>query len=114
MAMETFTYKRQSGATGTITYAVRESQFGDGYVQVIGDGINTRRASWPLSFEGGLDDMLEIVAFFDRHAGYKSFYWTPPDSEDPLMWRVANVSLTSIGAGVYRVSAEFKQVYFVQ
>ena len=35
MAIETFDYDRQAGATGTVDYRVREIVFGDGYTQAI-------------------------------------------------------------------------------
>lgn len=110
--METFTYQRQAGAVATVHYRTRDTQFGDGYSQHLGDGLNNRVEIWPLQFEGGLTAMQDVIDFFDRHAGYKSFYWTPPTSSVPLMYRVANISITSSGAGVYRVAAEFTQVFF--
>lgn len=108
---ETFTYKRQAGAAGTVTYRTREAVFGDGYSQVVADGINNRTQTWPLAFEGSLTEMQEVLAFFDRHGGTKSFYWTPPTETDPLLFRVSNVTFTSSGGGVYRVSADFKQAF---
>ncbi len=108
---EVFTYRRQAGATASITYRVRETQMGDGYAQVIADGINNRAQNWPLAFEGSLEQMLEILAFFDRHAGNKAFYWMPPTETINLLFRVTTVSFNSMGGGVYRVSTEFKQVF---
>lgn len=108
---ETFTYDRQAGAAGRIEYRIREVQFGDGYSQVVEDGINTKVQTWPLVFEGGITDMQPILDFFDRHKGSKSFYWTPPGTEDPLLFRARNVGLTSKGGGIFSVSVEFKQVF---
>ena len=112
MATETFTWERQAGAVGKISYRVLESKFGDGYAQVIPDGLNTKTQTWPLVFEGNMDYMRPILAFFDRHRGAKSFYWTPPGEDEPLFFRASELSLTSIGAGVYQLSAEFKQVFY--
>lgn len=109
--METFTYLRQAGAAGSIEYRVREIPFGDGYSQAVGDGINTKLQSWPLAFEGGMTDIQPILDFLDRHAGYKSFYWTPPGTATPLLFRCNKASLTSKGAGVYSLSCDFKQVF---
>lgn len=109
--METFTYDRQKGAAGKIEFRTRTAQFGDGYSQAVADGINAEMQTWPLSFEGNLETVQPILDFFRRHQGYKSFYWTAPGDTGLKMWRVGNVQLTSAGAGVYNLSAEFKQVY---
>lgn len=112
MATETFTWERQRGAAGKITYRVIETKFGDGYAQVVPDGLNTEVQSWPLTFEGGLVEMRQILSFFKRHKGAKSFYWTPPGESQPLFFRADDVTFTSVGGGVYQVSAEFKQVFY--
>ena len=112
MPIETFTWDRQSGAAGKIKYRVRTVQFGDGYAQVVQDGLNNETQSWPLSFEGSMDMIQPIRDFFRRHAGYKSFYWTPPGESAALLFRVEDVTLTSVGGGVYTLAAEFKQVFY--
>lgn len=111
MAVETFNYLRQAGAAGTFTYKVLETEFGDGYTQAVADGLNNETQKWPLAFEGGIDDIQPIIDFFRRHKGHKSFYWTPPGSSGPLLWRVKNFTLQSKGGGIYNLSAEFNQVY---
>lgn len=111
MAIETFTFERQAGANGTIDYRVREAQFGDGYLQATADGINNKIQTWPLSFVGNLAVVQPIIDFFDRHAGYKSFYWTPPGSSSPLLFKAKQVQITSNGGGVYTVSVSFKQAF---
>lgn len=110
---ETFTWDRQAGAVGKVDYRVRTAQFGDGYSQSVADGLNNEVQTWPLSFEGGLDYIIPIRDFFRRQKGYKSFYWTPPGEDDPLLFRAENVTITSMGGGVYRISADFKQVYYL-
>lgn len=111
MATETFTWERQAGADGKIDYRVRTAQFGDGYSQSVADGLNNEVQTWPLVFEGGLAQITPIRDFFRRHAGAKSFYWTPPGETLPLLFRVQNVVLRSMGGGVYSISGEFKQVF---
>ena len=110
MAIETFDYDRQAGATGTVDYRVREIVFGDGYTQAIQDGLNNEIQTWPLSFVGNLTAMQPIIDFFRRHKGAKAFYWTPPGSTQGL-YRVMTFSITSVGSGVYSISADLKQVF---
>lgn len=40
-----------------------------------GDGINTRKETWPLTFVGRKSEIEDIMAFFDEHASYKAFRW---------------------------------------
>ena len=110
MATETFNYDRQAGAVGSVTFRTREIAFGDGYSQAVADGLNNEVHTWPLTFEGDLAAVQPIIDFFRRHKGYKSFYWTPPGTPQSL-FRVKTYSITSVGGGVYKVSAEFSQVY---
>lgn len=112
MATETFTWERQAGAVGKITYRVIEAKFGDGYSQTISDGLNVESQTWPLTFEGGLNYVKPILEFFRRHRGSKAFKWTPPGETVPLLFRADTVNFTSVGGGVYQVGAEFKQVFY--
>lgn len=79
---ETFSYCTRLGATGETAQRTWQNDFGDGYVQSGGTGINTRSETWDgMTIIGRLeagDDLLGARAFLDRHEGYKSFLWTPP------------------------------------
>ncbi|WP_243689793.1 phage tail protein, partial [Cronobacter sakazakii] len=52
MATETFTWCPRINAGGEVTHRVRRAQFGDGYAQASGDGINARGQKWDLEFVG--------------------------------------------------------------
>ncbi|WP_431221727.1 phage tail protein [Serratia sp. L9] len=81
MTLETFTYAARVNPTGDHSFRVREVQFGDGYKQQVGDGLNAELQSWSLTFVGNWQRITEIRNFFKRHAGYKSFKWTSPNFE---------------------------------
>ncbi|MDF1653185.1 phage tail protein, partial [Pseudomonas aeruginosa] len=49
MAIETFTWATESGGEGDITFATRSAQFGDGYKQLVSEGLNSKSQSWPVS-----------------------------------------------------------------
>lgn len=76
--VDTFTWTPDDGPTGDIDFRVRTAKFGDGYEQVIGDGLNIRTEKWPLKFDRAQADIVPIKAFLDAHPGYISFWWTPP------------------------------------
>ncbi|MDR3427938.1 phage tail protein [Silvimonas sp.] len=110
MTTETFTWAPSPNAQGTSTFRVLTAQFGDGYKQAADAGINTEVQSWPLSFTGRQEKMAPILAFFRRHGGSKSFYWTPPMGEQGL-YRAATVTNSPLGAGNVTLSATFEQVF---
>lgn len=73
--MKELTWRPQGGAEPQVTHRTLKAQFGDGYAQRAGDGINTRKEVWPLTFVGLKAEIKAIADFFDEHAGYKAFRW---------------------------------------
>ncbi|HEY0290711.1 MAG TPA: phage tail protein [Pseudomonas sp.] len=110
MAIETFTWPTQSGDAPDITYRTRTSQFGNGYKQVVGDGPNNKESSYPITFTGSKAKALEVMAFFDRHAGAKAFLWATPLGELGLFICTKPVP-TPMGGTVFRVTATFEQAF---
>lgn len=78
MAIETFTWVPDDEAQADGTLRTRTAQLGDGYAQVVGDGINGEQQSWSLTLGGVAEEVEPALAFIRRHAGYRSFLWTPP------------------------------------
>lgn len=111
MALETFTWRAAgSSAQGSVKLRTRSAQFGDGYQQVAPDGINNRTSSWPLRFVGDAARIGAIQAFIDRHAGAKSFLWTPPLGVQGR-YRVGEYTPAVEAGGVYSLSATFVQSF---
>ena len=67
MAIETFTWATQHGEAPTFEYRTRESRFGGGYKQVVGDGPNNKEDAYPITHTGNKSTALAMMAFFDRH-----------------------------------------------
>lgn len=110
MAIERFTWPTQNGDAPDITYRVRTSKFGEGYKQTVGDGPNNKEGSYPITFTGSKAKAIEIMAFFDRHAGAKAFLWTTPLGELGLFTCEKPVP-TPIGGGQFKVTATFAQAF---
>lgn len=110
MATEIFTWRPVGAPQGSVTLRRLSAQFGDGFRQAVGDGINNKVQSWPLQFAGTLSDMQSLVSFFDRHAGYRPFLWTPPLGEQGY-YEVTAYSPTPVGGRAYTVNATFQQVF---
>jgi phage-related protein len=110
MAVETFTWCPGIDAASAPEYRTRSSKFGDGYEQLVGDGINNRVDSWSLTFVVGKATALEIKAFLDRHGNFKSFFWTPPLGELSF-WRATAPTVSPKGAGIYTLTSTFTQSF---
>lgn len=113
MAIETFNWPIQTATQPTLEVKdrIRKAQFGDGYEQVTGDGINPSQFSFPYSFTGPAARAMEIYNFLSRHKT-KSFVFTPPYAEKGL-YRVAADSLKRSvkGKTLLIVTATFEQAF---
>ena len=113
MAIEHFTWRIQAASQPTLSSkdTVRTAQFGDGYKQVSGAGLNDEVLNYAFSFTGDPATARDIYAFLRRHK-IKSFTFTPPGSELAL-WRVAADSLQHVTANkrVETVTATFEQAF---
>ncbi|WP_446471090.1 phage tail protein [Xenorhabdus stockiae] len=115
MALEEFTYIPRVNPIGDITQRVRTVQFGDGYTQRSGSGLNNEHQSWTVSFVGNLDYIEEIRQFLIRHAGYRAFTWRNPMSKLGLYvcqgHRVTAMGMNSRQEQMYQLSAAFETSY---
>lgn len=81
MAIVTFTppINPSTPAGASYTPRVVTVQFGDGYEQRIGDGINTMPEKLSLRWDNiKAADAATIKAFFEARAGVEAFYYTIP------------------------------------
>ncbi|QHA85536.1 phage tail protein [Serratia rhizosphaerae] len=112
MTIKTFSYPARVNAVGDTRFRIRKAQFGDGYEQVAGDGINPIRRSWDLSFVGKYDYIAPIIAFLEDHYGVKSFQWTPPNNILGL-YRCEGYKPVAMGGDNYSLTATFTEAFSV-
>ena len=110
MALQKFTWKMDMGAAADTQFAVTKIQFGDGYTQVAGDGINPVTPQWSVSFTGDEAYIQAIKNFLNRHTGWKSFIWKPP-LEPSGLWRAESFQISTHGNKKYTLSSTFIQAY---
>ncbi len=110
MVIETFAWATQNGDSPTFEYRTRESRFGGGYKQVVGDGPNNKEDSYPITHTGSKARVLVVMAFFDRHGGAKAFLWTTPLGELGLFTCKDPVP-TPVGGGVFKLTATFERAF---
>lgn len=109
--MATWTYTPDFGADLNEKPRVLTAQFGDGYEQRVGDGINTRPRTWRLSFNTRTDaEIAPILAFLRARNGVEAFDWTDPDGVAGKFvcreWQ-----RTPVKFGVNNLSATFVEVF---
>lgn len=114
--MELFDYPVMDQPSIQARFRTLRADFGDGYTQEAGDGINTRKESWQVSVTGRWADdggmpVKAVSEFLDRHAGYKAFQWVTPLGDLKLFKCRGGYSKKQESPGVYTVTATFEEVY---
>ncbi|MDD2046098.1 phage tail protein [Pseudomonas putida] len=110
MAIETFNWATERGEKPEIKYRVRESRFGGGYKQAVGDGPNNKEDSYPVTITGPKQKASAVMDFFDRHAGTKAFLWTTPMGQLGL-FTCNDPAPTPVGGGVFKITATFERSF---
>lgn len=112
MALDTFPAisPDYSSSPCQVEARVLKSDFGDGYVQKAGDGINSIRRTWPLTWSNITNaEAKTITDFLEAKGGYTPFYWTPPRTTTPLKWTCAAWTSFPNDANRMDVTATFIQ-----
>lgn len=110
-----FTWSPLVETAGSSSFRVLSAQFGDGYKQSVGDGINNKMESWNLSFKGKAEKIQDIKYFLDQHRGYIPFRWSPKISCGQLLlweceeYQVTNISHNGRETGVWSLTCTFKE-----
>lgn len=115
---ELFAFKIRAEPAGQVVHRTLKADFGDGYSQAAGDGINTRSESWNIEARGPWlmpgctagQAVKDIAEFLDERAGWQAFEWTPPDGELGL-YRCDGYTKQRNGGGIVTLSATFYQVF---
>jgi phage-related protein len=108
MAYETFNWPTQIGSKGSTTYNTSQNEF-DGYIQIVGTGINNRKRTWQLTFIGDSDDVPLVKAFFDKHAGVEPFLWQIPSSTGKILVTTKGFENSYVGMDVEDLNFTFTE-----
>lgn len=110
MLLKTFKWKVLIDSSGGVDFRTREVEFGDGYEQVVGDGINTKKVSHSLKLIGKIGEMKEVATFLEEHAGYKPFIFKHPFMGEGV-YRCLKYSFDPVAKDIYKISFSVKQAY---
>jgi len=109
--MAVFAIAPDFGSPLAVQPRVLTAQFGDGYSQRTGDGINIAPRSWSLQFTSRTTAEKDAIeGFLVARNGIESFDWTPPTGAAGKFlcksWQV-----TPQNAVTWSISATFDEVF---
>ncbi len=100
------------GSSQEVTARVLKAQFGNGYAQRMGDGLNAVTAEYQVSFDSLTKAEAQAMnAFFRERAGWQAFYFTPPGESVARMWTCEKWRIANADAIYDTVSATFSEVF---
>lgn len=110
MALLEFKFPVLANDTGDTEFIVRRAQYGDGYAQVSGEGLQSSKDTWAVSYAGLWEDVQEVNAFIKQHEGYKSFAWRTPKGELKL-FRAPRWQVLPYAKDVFRLTTTFEEAF---
>ena len=110
MALRTFTWCVDAGATQDTELKTKTVSFGDGYEQVSSFGINNARAAWSASKTAKLVEINAIYQFLLDHKGVAPFLLTI-NGLTRTYRTDGNISKAHLSADVWQISFNLKQVF---
>lgn len=89
-----------------------EAKFGDGYSQIVVNGINNNPELWNVVFNNRNKTETDLImAFLDGKNGADYFLWTPPDKGSAIKVICKKYRKSYLRHGLYSISAIFEQVF---
>lgn len=102
----------QNGTGKKIKPRVLMAEFGDGYEQRIGDGLNTIRREVALQFEALTTDQKNTIETnLIDWAGQESFYYTLPDESVQGRYVCSEWSVDPVGPGFWAMTLTLREVF---
>lgn len=110
--MASLPYEPTRGSGKNTTARFLKADLGDGYTQRSGDGIQTTKDNWSVTFEA-LDttDANTLIAFFEERDGYQNFTWIPFRETVAKKFICPQWNESYLGNSLTTVNATFEQVY---
>lgn len=87
---------------------ILKQDFGDGYSQRAGDGINTTVDTWDIEFRGTSTVIDGIVTVLESKAGHTNFTWSYAGTQK---WICKQWSYADLGGDTRSLSATFEEVF---
>lgn len=109
--MNTFTPFRQPRTLSTeVRIENKANEFGDGYSHSVVNGINSKRYSISLEWQGLTFAQAKTINDFFTTQNTESFYYRHPTTNELCMWRCVDWNESAEGNRV-SLSAKFEQTF---
>ena len=102
------------GSKPQVEFRILSADFGEGYTQRVGDGLNTKIEKWDMTWNNlttGEKDV--IINFLDAREGAEAFNFTMPGKSSSEKWICNRYQATPTNPSFFSISAEFEKVYDV-
>jgi len=106
---DTFTWRPKYEVEAAHRLRTLSVQFGDGYKQAVGDGVNNETQAWRLTFIGKKAKIDAIRDFLRAQGGYTPFWWRPTGETAPLLFECSEFNLNFLGNNIWTLTATFSQ-----
>lgn len=110
MALKTFSWCVDAGATSTTDLKVNAVSFGDGYEQVSSVGINNEHVSWQVTKTAYKEEIDAIRKFLVDHKGVTPFY-AKIAGETKTYRTDGTIGQPHQSGNVWQISFNLKQVF---
>ena len=102
-------------ALKTVKYATIAAQFGDGYMQRAGDGINKKQENWSITYDN-LDQTQrdEVWVFIEIVEQSDVIEWTAPGDLSEKNWIIdpeTDINEQAKAGDIYTIRFTLKRVY---
>jgi len=110
--MASLPFEPTRASSKTVTPRFLRADLGDGYDQRAGDGINTKKQEWSVTFEALDQTNADIlIEFFEDLDGYQNFTWIPFRETTARKFICPTWSESFPGNSLTTVSASFTEVF---
>jgi phage-related protein len=109
--LSTFSYIPTYAVQLSVTPRILKTDFGDGYSQRAGDGLNSQPQIWSLEFRGDTTAIDAIETFLTDTGGWESFDWTPPRQTSSKKFIYTSYSRSPLGALIDVLQTTFTQTF---
>jgi phage-related protein len=94
-----------------VTPRVLKNDFGDGYTQVVADGINNLEEEWSLTFHLRIADADTLESFCETQGGHTPIDWTPPRESTAKKWIIKSWTRQPWKASSDQMTLVLKRAY---